>query len=455
MRRPAPFSPPVCLTIAGSDSGGGAGIQADLKAMEAAGVFGTTVITAVTAQHTQGVDRSFVLPIEEIRAQLEAVTGDIAVDAVKTGMLATRPVIELVTAFAREADIPLVVDPVMVAASGDRLLDADAEDAYAELIREATVVTPNTDEAAVLTGREITSPADATAAAEALVNTGANAALVKGGHLDGEQVTNVLATTDETCTFHHRRIDSAATHGSGCTLASTIAARIAHGDGLQAAVETALERMNRAVRYPIDIGAGPGTVNHLASIRNDAALPGVINGVREVVTEFVAADVSVLVPEVGMNVVGATPYAEDRRDTAAVEGRITRTATGIRPNLGVARGASSHVARFLLASREFVPTLQYCVNCRFDDDIEVALAELGWETAEYDREHEPDEDAEGQTMQWGAAAAFETAPTTPVAVIDRGAHGKEPIVKLLASDTATLTGRTLTLAETVATIQSV
>ena len=449
MRTPAPISPPVCLSIAGSDSGGGAGIQADLKAMEAAGAFGTTVITAVTAQHTQGVERSFVLPIEEIRAQLEAVTGDIAVDAVKTGMLATRPVIELVTTFARETDIPLVVDPVMVAASGDRLLDAAAEDAYDDLLGEATLVTPNADEAAVLTGLDVTTTDDAIAAANELVDAGAGAGLVKGGHLSGERVTDVLATAQGTTEFHHPRIDSSATHGSGCTLASTIAARLAHGDDVTTAVDRALDRMKRSVRYPIDVGAGPGAVHHLATVRNDAALPDVIDAVRDVVAELVAADVSAVVPEVGMNVVGATPYAEARGDTAAVEGRITRTSAGVRPNLGVARGASSHVARFLLASREFEPALRYCVNCRFDGDVEAALDELGWATAEYDRDREPDEDAEDQTMQWGAAAAFRTVSTTPVAVIDRGAHGKEPIVKLLASDAATLSGRVLTLAETV------
>ena len=190
-RRRAPVSPPVALTVAGSDSGGGAGIQADLKTMESHGVFGTSVVTAVTAQNTRGVERSHVLPVAEIEAQWRAVRDDFDLGAVKTGMLATDPVIDLVTDRAAALDAPLVVDPVMVAASGDRLLDADAEAAYADLVGEATLVTPNADEAAVLTGVEPTDRGTAREAGEALLAMGADAVLVKGGHVGTDADTVV------------------------------------------------------------------------------------------------------------------------------------------------------------------------------------------------------------------------------------------------------------------------
>lgn len=443
-RRAAPHSPPVALTIAGSDSGGGAGIQADVKTMESHGVFATSAITAVTAQNTQGVERSHVLPTEEIAAQIDAVVSDFEVDAIKTGMLATSDVVELVAGELADYDGPTVIDPVMVATSGDRLLEPAAESAYEKLIAEATVVTPNADETAVLTGIESEDAVDAREAGEALVEMGAEAALVKGGHLPTDDVKDVLVTNEGARTFEHARVDTEATHGSGCTLGSAVAARFARGEDLDRAVAGALDFMERAVRYPLDVGEGPGAVHHLAEIRNRAERDPAAEAVQEIVERFVAEDLRGLVPEVGMNVVGATPYAEGVGETAAVEGRITRTMSGIAPNRGVRFGASSHVARFLLSAREFAPALRFAVNCRFDDDVEGALDALDAPITEFDRSEEPEElkEEEGSTMGWGARQAFDVEET-PAAVIDRGEVGKEAIVKLVAPDPETVVDRTL------------
>ncbi|WP_199174755.1 bifunctional hydroxymethylpyrimidine kinase/phosphomethylpyrimidine kinase [Halegenticoccus soli] len=462
MRKAAPVRPPAALTIAGSDSGGGAGVQADLKTMEAHGVFGTSVITATTAQNTRGVRSSFVLPVEEIRAQYEAVAEDFDLGAVKTGMLATREVIEAVTELLADFEGPVVVDPVMVAASGDRLLTEEAEDAYGDLLGEATLVTPNADEAAVLAGVDVTDAESAREVGEALLETGVEAALVKGGHLDddissrgshlgGETVIDTLATEEGVERFEHPRIDTEASHGSGCTLASAIASRLALGEPLDAAVAASVSFMERAVRYSLDVGEGPGAVHHLVALREEADRHRTIERVEGIVERFVDRDVSALVPEVGMNVVGATPYAEAVPETAAVEGRITRTLSGVKPNRGVRLGASSHVARFLLAAREVDPSIRFAVNCRFDDDVEDALAALDGPTSEFDRAAEPAavKEREGSTMQWGARKAFESADESPAAVIDRGEVGKEAIVKLLASDVETLVERTLTLCDAV------
>ncbi|MDG5819068.1 bifunctional hydroxymethylpyrimidine kinase/phosphomethylpyrimidine kinase [Natronococcus sp. A-GB7] len=429
MRTPAPDSRPVALTIAGSDSGGGAGIQADLATMTAHGVFGTSAITAVTAQHTRGVESSFVLPLEEVEAQLDAVTGDFAVGAAKTGMLATTEIVRLVADRAPEFEFPLVVDPVMVATSGDRLLEPEAEQAYEDLLGEAALATPNADEAEVLTGIEVVDAASAREAGEAILETGVDAVLVKGGHVPGETVRDRLVTEEGVRTFEHPRIGTEATHGSGCTLAAAIAARLSKGESLEPAVEGATDFLARAVRYYYDVGEGHGAVNHAVDLRNAAAREPTAEAVQEVVDRFVDRDVSGLVPEVGMNVVGATPYAESVAETAAVEGRIARTLEGVKPNRGVRFGASSHLAAFLLAARESAPELRFAVNCRFDGGIEDALEELGWLVVE----NGSDEDV------------FADRETSPDAVVDPADVGQEATVKLVAEDAEVLTERTLEL----------
>jgi hydroxymethylpyrimidine/phosphomethylpyrimidine kinase len=430
--------------------------------MAAAGAFGTSVLVATTAQHTRGVESIHVLPAAEIDAQYAAVRSDFDVGAVKTGMLATAGVIETVAGYARELAGPLVVDPVMVAASGDRLLEPAGEAAYRELIAEATLVTPNADEAAVLTDVEIEDRASAREAGRRLVETGVDAALVKGGHVPGDAVRDVLVIGDRDAAdaadtadggsgvevFKHPRVETGATHGSGCALSSAIAARLADGDTLEAAVEAGLALVERAIRYPLDVGEN-GAVNHLADLRNRAAREPTAEAVERVVAALVERDVRPLVPEVGLNVVGATPHAEHTGETAAVEGRITRTLSGVQPTRGVRFGASSHVARFLLAAREFDPGLRFAVNCRFDADVEAALDGLGT-VAEYDRSEEPPAEKSGAgTMEWGARRAFEACAGTPVAVIDRGAVGKEPMAKLVAEDREALVERTLALLDTL------
>ncbi|MDQ2073622.1 bifunctional hydroxymethylpyrimidine kinase/phosphomethylpyrimidine kinase [Haloarcula sp. NS06] len=446
-RTDAPVTPPVVLTVAGSDSGGGAGIQADLKTIEACGGFGTSAITSVTAQNTTGVQGQHLLPIEQIEAQIEAVTEDFDVAAVKTGMLATSDVIDLVVDHA--ADLPnLVVDPVMVAASGDRLLAAEAEDAYKTLIAEATVVTPNADEAAVLTGRDVDDPAAAERAGRDLVEMGADSALVKGGHVPGDAVVDTLVTEDGVTTFRHDRIDTEATHGSGCTLSSAIAAQLAHGDDLPTAVGSSIDLLASAVRYNVDVGEGPGAVHHLVQTRNDAARHLTSEAVERAVSALVDADVSALVPERGLTVAGATPYAETPDAVAAVEGRITRTMDGVRPNRGVRFGASTTVARALLAAREHDPAVRFAVDCRLTDSIEDALASLDGPVAAYDPNERPD-GVSDDAMAWGVGQAFETSEGTPVAVVGREGVGTDGRVTLFAADADDLVSRVETVYRTI------
>ncbi|MGH7547940.1 MAG: bifunctional hydroxymethylpyrimidine kinase/phosphomethylpyrimidine kinase [Gemmatimonadales bacterium] len=254
----------IALTIAGSDSGGGAGIQADLKTFHQFGVFGTSVITAVTAQNTVGVRAWEPLPAALVVQQIDALADDLPPRAVKSGMLGSAELVEVVAAGIARRGLPnYVLDPVMVATSGDRLLDRDAEQLIAQrLVPLASLVTPNVDEAAILGGAEVRTPADMERAGRALVQLGAKAALVKGGHLAGDEVVDVLVADGTVRRFTRPRIDTTSTHGTGCTLSAAVAAGLAHGRPLERAVEDALDFVHRAMAAAPGLGRGHGPLNH-------------------------------------------------------------------------------------------------------------------------------------------------------------------------------------------------
>jgi hydroxymethylpyrimidine/phosphomethylpyrimidine kinase len=261
--------PVVAMTVAGSDSGGGAGIQADLKTFAALGVYGTSALTAVTAQNTVEVRRAMELPPELIASQIDAVIDDIGVEAAKTGMLASSAVIEIVAEKVAEHGVEkLIVDPVMVAKSGDRLLQ---EEAISSLIRRllplAMVVTPNLPEAERLVEFPVEDPGSMRRAAEAIVEMGARSAVIKGGHGKGEESVDLLYTGKRFRWFRARRLDSRNTHGTGCTFSAAITAQVALGWSIEKAVELAKAYLSRALAQGVDIGKGHGPVGHFAGCR--------------------------------------------------------------------------------------------------------------------------------------------------------------------------------------------
>jgi hydroxymethylpyrimidine/phosphomethylpyrimidine kinase len=261
------------LTIAGSDSGGGAGIQADLKTFAAYGVYGASAVTAITAQNTVAVSAVHVLPGALVRAQIDAVLGDIGADAVKTGMLGSVDVVRAVVDALRAHRPPaVVVDPVMIAKSGNTLLDTDAVAAVRErLLPCADLLTPNAPEAAALTGHEVHSVATAREAALRLHALGPKAVLVKGGHLPGGEVVDLLYDGHHVHELRSQRIASTHTHGTGCTLASAIAAGLARGAGLEAAVIDARAYVAGAIAHAPRLGRGHGPLDHFWRMRAAAA----------------------------------------------------------------------------------------------------------------------------------------------------------------------------------------
>ncbi len=254
---------PTAMTIAGSDSGGGAGIQADLKTFAALGVYGVSALTAITAQNTIGVKEAHELPAEIVNAQIEAVLTDIGAEAVKTGMLANSSIIECVAEAVQRHKVRwLVVDPVMVAKSGDSLLQESAVGALRNmLVPLASIITPNIPEAETLTGIKIDSDAEAREAARALVSMGAKAVVVKGGHREGP-ATDLLYDGSVFKEFSTLRIDTANTHGTGCTFASAIAAGLARDMTLLDAVALAKDYVTEAIRRSFPVGGGHGPLNH-------------------------------------------------------------------------------------------------------------------------------------------------------------------------------------------------
>jgi hydroxymethylpyrimidine/phosphomethylpyrimidine kinase len=255
----------TALTIAGSDSGGGAGIQADLKTFAAHGVYGTSAVTAVTAQNTRGVSTWEAVSTELVIAQIEAVAADFAPAAVKTGMLATAAIVEAVAATIAETELPnLVVDPVMIAKGGDRLLDEGAiATIRTELLKAAEVVTPNVPEAEVLAETRIADLAGMHDAARRILSLGPRVVVLKGGHLDsGPDVVDVVCSRHRTFELRGPRIETRHTHGTGCTLASAIAARLARGDDAEVAIRGARHYLEGAIRHAPGLGAGHGPLDH-------------------------------------------------------------------------------------------------------------------------------------------------------------------------------------------------
>ena len=263
-----PPSPPVALTVAGSDSGGGAGIQADLKTFHQWGVYGTSALTAVTAQNTLGVQAVHPVPPATVTAQIESVAGDIPPGAVKSGMLANTDIVRAVAASLRRHDLgAYVLDPVMVATSGDVLLAPGAVVSIREqLLPLAAVVTPNWPEAVILTGVEERNLRGMEAAARDIVGRGAGAALVKGGHLEGDEVVDLFWDGRRRRVFRGPRIDTRHTHGTGCTLSAAIAAGLARGTPLEAAVAGAVAWVRAAIAGAPGLGAGRGPLDHFAEV---------------------------------------------------------------------------------------------------------------------------------------------------------------------------------------------
>jgi len=421
---------PKVLTIAGSDSGGGAGIQADLKTFTVLDCYGLSVITALTAQNTLGVQAVHEPPPDFIGRQLDSVLADIGADAAKTGMLATPETVRVVAAKIKEYQVPnLVVDPVMAAQSGDPLVTRDTREALVkELFPLAELITPNLPEMELLLERKIGSPHELAEAARALHDLASRAVLAKGGHLGGPAL-DILFDGREIKEFTADRLDTPHTHGTGCTYSAAIAAHLAHGRPLAEAVAQAKAFITEAIRLAYPLGRGAGPTNHLALLEKST----VLTELAETLTLLTKADAGPLVPEVQMNLGFALTGAQGPRDVAAFPGRIVRLGSKTAALAGPAFGASRHIARIILTAMRFDPRIRSAMNVKFEEKFLKKAEDLGLEVEGFDRSLEPADvkAREGSSLEWGTQTVIDRLGRVPDLIYDRGDLGKEPMIRIL------------------------
>lgn len=446
---------PVALTIAGSDSGGGAGIQADLKTFAALGVYGASVITAVTAQNTLEVTGIHDLPADFVVLQLDTVARDLPIRAIKTGMLSTPEIIRAVSARLKTLAMKtLVVDPVMVAKGGAMLLRKEAE---AELIQGllplAEVVTPNLGEAEVLAAMPIRTLGEMEQAARRIHKHGPRHVVVKGGHLEGAPVDVLF----DGRTFHYfegERIETKSLHGTGCTFASAIAAELAKGADVPEAVGSAKRFISMAIRLAEPIGHGYGPTHHLGSLYNQAARYDIILQLERAIGALDPGRLASLLP-VGLLMLGeALPRASTPQEVAAWQGHIAKSDEEISPGEWPHFGASPSVAAVILAAMRSEPDSRSAMNIRYREAVLQACQIAGLHCAKWNRQDAPSavKSDEHLTLAWGVAQAIDGAERRPDIVHDLGDVGGEAMIWVLGRDASEVVGKILEIRQHLAAV---
>ncbi|MBW1857383.1 MAG: bifunctional hydroxymethylpyrimidine kinase/phosphomethylpyrimidine kinase [Deltaproteobacteria bacterium] len=439
------------LTIAGSDSGGGAGIQTDLKTITVLGGYGMSVITALTAQNTVGVQAIFELPLEFIEKQIDSVIEDIGVDAVKIGMLSSLEIVSLVAKKIRQYQIKrVIVDPVMVAKSGDSLLKEDAQKALRELlIPLAFVVTPNLPEASVLAGIEVNNLKTMKEAARHIYHLGARNVLVKGGHMKGE-IVDLLFDGNTFYEYPTPRIPTKNTHGTGCTFASALATELAKGGTVQTAVEKAKSFMTTAIRFSLSLGKGHGPTNPYAIIAQEKERFQVLEDLKAAIKKLQTNKIGNLIPEVQSNLGYALPFSEKFEDVAAFPGRITKLYDSFATFSGPEFGGSQHIASIILTLMKYNPNFRSAMNIRFSEKIIQTCKHVGLQVRSFDRADEPPQikEQEGSSLEWGTQEVVKQGEI-PDIIFDRGDVGKEPMVRVIGKNPDEVVKKVLKIAQEI------
>lgn len=448
------MSIPRVLTIAGSDSGGGAGIQADLKTFASLGVHGMSAVTSITAQNTRQVSRIHAIPIDIIKAQIIAVADDIGFDAIKTGMLYKKGIVESVSSLISKFNVPLVVDPVMLSKGGANLLDKDAIDAMVNsLLPIATVVTPNIREAEVISNIKITSIKKLKEAAKVISALGPEAVLIKGGHLQRNgTAVDTLFWRNRFNSFEGKRINTKDTHGTGCTFASAIASNLAKEMDVIAAIREAKEFVSKAIVHAFRVGRGPGPVNPTGAIIRSANSFDIFLDLQEGIEIIERAPrMHLLSPESQMNLGVALPGAESKDDVIAVPGRIVNLGNRVKASSSPRFGASKHVANTILAAMSRDSSRRAAINIRYSDIVIKECKKMKWSVFDYDRAREPMniKMREGATTSWGAKKAIDSAGMVPDVIYHLGEIGKEPMILVLGNSAKEVASKVAILSEKI------
>ncbi len=423
----------IALTIAGSDSSGGAGLQQDLRVFSSLGVHGVSVVTAVTAQNTKSVVGSYCLDAKIVEEQLDALFSDIKIDAVKTGMLGNREIVEIVYEKLRDYEVKnLVVDPVMMSTSGDKLLEEDALPSLKKLISLAKITTPNRKEAKILSGIKID---DGEEVGEVARKIGCRAVVITGGDSGGR---DFFYHKNEAHSLKSSLNIKEKIHGTGCAFSSAITANLAKGFSLPDAVKEAKHFMNCSLARNFAISKGRGL--RIADTGNIKIYKDFKDSEKQEVVEKVAGAIELfcssknswkLIPEVGVNIVFALPEAKNISEVVGLTGRIIRD-RGMAIPVGIVNfSGSSHVARVVLEAMKFDREIRAGMNIKFSDEILRVCREIGLEVATFDRKDEPDNK---KTMSWGTREAIEKFDQVPAIIYDEGGKGKEAMVRILGKN---------------------
>lgn len=437
---------PIVMTIAGSDSGGGAGIAADLKTFAALGVHGTCAITSVTAQNTTGVLKTFDLTPEAVTSQIEAVCADMEVRWAKSGMLASSEIVREVAKKVRKYGLSLVLDPVMAAEAGGDLLRKEALSVLVEeLLPFCKVTTPNASEAGAIAGMAVKTHTDARVAARKIADLGVEAVIVTGGHLDATDLLYEAAS--DTFTRIPGTFIKGGTHGSGCTYSAAVTAFLASGESLDGAARKAKKFVEQAILRSRPAGRGVSPVNQLGAIMEERERYLVLREIKKAISILEdSSDFSKLIPEVGCNIGMAISEAGNYEDVAAVEGGIVSHRGGTVPAGCVDFGASQHVARIILASLHYNPEIRAAINVKYSREALAACGEMKLGISSFDRAEEPENSS---TVDWGTAEAIKKYGSVPKVIYDKGGPGKQPMIHLLGTGAIEVAKLAVELAEKI------
>jgi len=424
------------LTIAGLDPSGGAGITADLKTIAAIGLHGACVITALTVQNTQGVYSIKLVDPEFIKEQIESIISDLMVKAIKIGVLYSSQNIQVISEEIKNLGVPIVLDPVLVSTTGQKLIEKDAISTLInDLFPLTTLITPNKNEAERLTNIRINSIDEARKAARELANYGTRAVLIKGGHIEGTFSTDILYYKEDYYYFKLPRIKSGEIHGTGCSLSAAIASFLALDYSIIDSVSSAKKLVYDGIRNALNVGGGSKVINPLSSLYRESERFNVLSDLWNAFRELKSINtISKLIPETRMNFVYSLPNPVDFNDVAGFPGRITMDGEEISVISRPWFGASKHVANIVLTANSFNPDIRSAINIKFSRELIKAAEKAGLKIGKFSRKDEPKEikEKEGMTLSWGVKHVIEQLGFVPDIIYDEGDIGKEPMIRILA-----------------------
>ncbi len=425
----------IVLTVAGSDSGGGAGIQADLKTFTVLGCYGMSVITALTAQNTTGVQGIHPVEPDFVGRQLQSVTEDFDFTYFKSGMLFNQPIIRVLSDYLKNnPDKKLVLDPVMISKSGARLLKEDAVKALKQdLMSRAFLITPNIPEAEVLTGINIRTKNDFSRAVRILHEQGVANVLLKGGHYPEKESFDLFSDEQHELWLDYTKSLNPHTHGTGCTFSAAIVSYLALGDSLEKAVHQARNFISNAIEYAVPIGKGISPTNHIAAGKINQEKGILRQEILDAFEYLLERNIGPLIPEIQSNLCACKRIPRSLDDTMGFPGRIVRLGRSIRYVALPEYGASKHIGKVLLTVSQADQEKTAVMNIRYFPQITRIAHTLGLKIASFDRSLEPKEikEKEGSSLEWGTRQVIKQNGYVPDLIFDLGDVGKEPVIRVI------------------------